>query len=58
MIRRKVIYLDKLRLFILDEADELLSKGFKEQIHDVFQNISLESQIALLVQQCQMKCFN
>ena len=47
MIRRKVIYLDKLRLFILDEADELLSKGFKEQIHDVFQNISLESQIAL-----------
>ena len=29
MIRRKVIYLDKLRLFILDEADELLSKGLK-----------------------------
>ena len=47
MIRRKVIYLDKLKLFVLDEADELLSKGFKDQIHDVFQHINCEAQIAL-----------
>ena len=47
MIRRKVIYLDKLKLFVLDEADELLSKGFKDQIHDVFQHINSQAQIAL-----------
>ena len=47
MLRRKVIFLDKLKLFIMDEADELLSKGFKEQIHDLFLHVSSSSQVAL-----------
>lgn len=28
-----------LRMFVLDEADEMLSRGFKEQIYDVFKNL-------------------
>jgi translation initiation factor 4A len=27
---------DHLRLFILDEADEMLSRGFKNQIQEIF----------------------
>ena len=27
---------DHVQLFVLDEADEMLSRGFKEQIYDVF----------------------
>jgi translation initiation factor 4A len=27
---------DYLRIFIMDEADEMLSRGFKEQIQDIF----------------------
>jgi translation initiation factor 4A len=26
-------------MFVLDEADEMLSRGFKEQIYDVFKNL-------------------
>lgn len=36
MINRKALKLDHLQLFVLDEADEMLSRGFKEQIYDVF----------------------
>ena len=32
---------------ILDEADEMLSKGFKEQIQEIFSFISPDTQIAL-----------
>eukprot|EP00602_Paraphysomonas_sp_CaronLab_P004617 CAMPEP_0185017320 /NCGR_PEP_ID=MMETSP1103-20130426/285_1 /TAXON_ID=36769 /ORGANISM="Paraphysomonas bandaiensis, Strain Caron Lab Isolate" /LENGTH=401 /DNA_ID=CAMNT_0027546665 /DNA_START=18 /DNA_END=1223 /DNA_ORIENTATION=+ len=36
MIQRRALRLDNIRLFALDEADEMLSRGFKEQIYDVF----------------------
>lgn len=32
MINRGALRLDKLKLFVLDEADEMLSRGFKEQV--------------------------
>jgi len=47
-IRRKKIYIDKLKMFILDEADEMLSRGFIDQIYDVFQYISPDTQVALI----------
>ncbi|ETO10430.1 RNA helicase-1, partial [Reticulomyxa filosa] len=31
MIERGALRLDKLKLFVLDEADEMLSRGFKDQ---------------------------
>jgi translation initiation factor 4A len=36
MINRRALRLDMVKLFVLDEADEMLSRGFKEQIYDVF----------------------
>lgn len=36
MIQRRALRLDHVQLFVLDEADEMLSRGFKEQIYDVF----------------------
>jgi len=47
MIRRRHIQANKLKLVILDEADEMLSQGFKEQIYNIFQNLNKNVQIAL-----------
>ena len=33
--------------FILDEADEMLSRGFKDQIHDVFVYLPKTCQVCL-----------
>ena len=32
-------------MFVLDEADEMLSRGFKDQIYDVFQKIPSSVQV-------------
>lgn len=34
-------------LFVLDEADEMLSRGFKQQIHEIFKVLPQEIQVAL-----------
>ena len=47
MLRRKNILKDFIKLIILDEADEMLSSGFKEQVYSVFQYLSNDIQIAL-----------
>lgn len=47
MICRKHLDTYYLKLFILDEADEMLSKGFKLQIYDIFQNLPADMKIAL-----------
>lgn len=47
MIRRKYINTKNIKLFILDEADEMLSKGFKEQIYNIFQFLNENIQMAL-----------
>jgi len=47
MISRNALRLEKLRIFILDEADEMLSRGFKDQIYDVFQYLPSEVQVCL-----------
>jgi translation initiation factor 4A len=36
-----------IRLFVLDEADEMLNTCFKDQIHDIFQYIPTKAQIAI-----------
>ena len=35
-------------MFVLDEADEMLSRGFKDQIYDVFKNLNENIQVILL----------
>ena len=47
MIRRRLINANKLKLVILDEADEMLSSGFKEQVYNIFQYLNKNVQIAL-----------
>ncbi|KAG4065411.1 hypothetical protein HA402_002809 [Bradysia odoriphaga] len=48
MISRKVLRTKHIKLFVLDEADEMLSRGFADQIHDVFRNLNSEVQVILL----------
>jgi len=47
MIRRRHISASKLKLVILDEADEMLSSSFKEQVYNVFQTLNKNVQVAL-----------
>jgi len=47
MLRRKKIKTETLKLVILDEADEMLSGGFKDQVYDIFQFLPNQIQIAL-----------
>lgn len=47
MIRRKRINVETVRLFILDEADEMLSGGFKDQIHEIFKYFNENVQVAI-----------
>jgi translation initiation factor 4A len=47
MIKKKIINLSYLKIFILDEADEMLSRGFLENIKEVIGFIPQTTQIAL-----------
>jgi len=47
MLRRRNINPQTIKLIILDEADEMLSNGFKDQVYDIFQFLRLDVQVAL-----------
>ena len=47
MMRRDRISCKNIKLVILDEADEMLSSGFKEQVHTIFQYFNSDIQVAL-----------
>ena len=47
MLRRKRLNNSGLKLIVLDEADEMLSQGFKEQVYNIFQYLPKEVQVAL-----------
>jgi translation initiation factor 4A len=47
MITRKALNTKNIKLFVLDEADEMLSRGFKEQIHEVFTKMPYNIQVSL-----------
>jgi translation initiation factor 4A len=47
MINRRSLRMDFVCLFVLDEADEMLSRGFKDQIYAVFQFLPDKVQVAL-----------
>jgi translation initiation factor 4A len=48
MIQRRVLKTDHMKMFVLDEADEMLSRGFTEQIYDIFQLLPQSTQVVLL----------
>jgi len=42
LLRRKKLKTTHLKLFILDEADEMLDRGFKEKVKDIFRYLPKE----------------
>jgi ATP-dependent RNA helicase len=48
MIRRKHLLTRHIKMLILDEADEMLNKGFKFQIYDIYRYLSPSTQIVLV----------
>lgn len=47
MITRRYLNPKYIKVFILDEADEMLSRGFKDQIYDIFTQLPQTTQIGL-----------
>lgn len=47
LIGRGALSVKDLKLIVLDEADDLLGKGFQEQIHEIFRFLSRDIQICL-----------
>lgn len=48
MIGRGALNPNTIKIFCLDEADEMLSRGFTEQIYQVFQLLPSDTQVVLL----------
>ncbi|CAK0802248.1 unnamed protein product [Prorocentrum cordatum] len=47
MIGKRYLRVDDLITFVLDEADEMLSRGFKDQIYDIFKTLPPNVQVCL-----------
>jgi translation initiation factor 4A len=47
MIQRQHLSTEHMKIFILDEADEMLDRGFKDQVHDIFRFMPEEVQVAI-----------
>jgi len=47
MIQRNALDLRNLRIFTLDEADEMLGRGFKEQIYEIFKFLPESVQVTI-----------
>ncbi|XP_061620004.1 eukaryotic initiation factor 4A-I-like [Phyllopteryx taeniolatus] len=48
MLSRRSISPKYIKMFVLDEADEMLSRGFKDQIYEIFQKLPGSTQVVLL----------
>jgi len=47
MIKRRFIKMDNVKTLVLDEADEMLSRGFKDQIYNIFHCLKEDIQVVL-----------
>lgn len=48
MIRRRNLRTRSIKMLVLDESDEMLNKGFKEQIYDVYRYLPPATQVLLI----------
>jgi ATP-dependent RNA helicase len=48
MITRKNLRTKHLKMLVIDEADEMLNKGFKEQIYDIYRYLPPSTQVVLV----------
>ncbi len=47
MIKRKILKVDSIKWLVLDEADEMLNMGFKEELDKILENMPEEKQVLL-----------
>ncbi|KAF8819701.1 putative eukaryotic translation initiation factor 4A, isoform 3 [Cardiosporidium cionae] len=48
MIQLRHLSTRRIKLLVLDEADEMLNKGFKEQVYDIYRYLPPETQVVLV----------
>jgi ATP-dependent RNA helicase len=48
MIKRRNLQTRNLKMLVIDEADEMLNRGFKEQIYDVYRYLPPSTQVVLI----------
>ncbi|KAL6186457.1 hypothetical protein ACLB2K_042577 [Fragaria x ananassa] len=48
MLDRKTLRPRQIKLFVLDESDEMLSRGFKDQIYNMYRYLSPDVQVCLI----------
>mmetsp|Transcript_21936 Transcript_21936/g.30106 ORF Transcript_21936/g.30106 Transcript_21936/m.30106 type:complete len:404 (-) Transcript_21936:591-1802(-) len=48
MIRRRNLRTTKLKMLVIDEADEMLNRGFKEQVYDIYRYLPPSTQVVLV----------
>jgi ATP-dependent RNA helicase len=48
MIQRRHLRTRSIKLLILDEADEMLSKGFKEQVYEIYRYLPYQTQMVVV----------
>eukprot|EP00823_Brevimastigomonas_motovehiculus_P008663 TRINITY_DN7_c0_g2_i1.p1 TRINITY_DN7_c0_g2~~TRINITY_DN7_c0_g2_i1.p1 ORF type:complete len:455 (+),score=153.79 TRINITY_DN7_c0_g2_i1:111-1475(+) len=48
MIKRRALDTKKMLLLVIDEADEMLGRGFKEQIYDIYRYLPPSTQVVLV----------
>jgi len=48
LIREGVLRTDDVKMIVIDEADEMLSHGFREQIYDIFESLRKDVQVVLV----------
>jgi len=48
MIRRRNLRTKHIKMLVLDEADEMLNRGFKEQVYDIYRYLPHDTQVVLV----------
>lgn len=48
MIRRRHLRTRSIKMLVIDEADEMLNRGFKEQIYDIYRYLPPHTQVVLV----------
>jgi len=49
MIRRRSLNTKHIKMLVIDEADEMLGRGFKEQLYDIYRYLPPETQVCVFV---------
>jgi ATP-dependent RNA helicase len=48
MIRRRVLKTKNVKVLVIDEADEMLGRGFREQLYDIYRYLPPQTQVVLI----------